>query len=314
MCRRFRWKRSRKRARQRDNNIKAMACFRTDAFLEYGQSVALHGRSGNVRQRLALTALITIVLALGGIFAVLIWDAEKQERLGVHFPISCSAASQQQFDFATARLHTLRFNESDRIYGAIAEAEPDCAIAYWGMAMSRVRRPVPGSRLPDDLRAGREALRSAAGARVATPRERAYIAALGLLFGESGAADWDDRTIAYEQAMGILAAHEHDDLEAKIFYALALNLVPRALDKDFLRQTKATEVLLVALGEQPHHPGLSHYLTYCLRAPEEESPDVPILPEDQFISSIESGLAIIALLGVGAFFVAVWPVWSPAKS
>ena len=51
---------------------------------------------------------------------------------------------------------------SERIYRAIAEAEPDCAMAYWGIAMSRVRRPVPGFRLPDDIRAGREALRSAA--------------------------------------------------------------------------------------------------------------------------------------------------------
>ena len=48
--------------------------------------------------------------------------------------------------------------------------------------------------------------------------------------------------------MGRLAAREPDDEEAKIFYALALNMVPRALDKDFARQTKATELLLVALA------------------------------------------------------------------
>jgi hypothetical protein len=266
-----------------------------------------------VRQRLALTALITIVLALGGLFAVVIRDAEKQEQLGVHFPISCSTASQRQFDFATARLHALRCNESERIYGAIAEAEPDCAIAYWGIAMSRVRRPVPGFRLPDDLRAGREALRSAASARVATPRERAYIAALGLLFGEGGAEDGDDRTIAYERAMGILAVRQRDDQEAKIFYALALNMVPRTLDKDFEMQAKATELLLAALGEQPHHPGLSHYLTYCLKAPKEEIPDMPPLLQDRLVSSIQSVLAALALFGVGAFFVAVLPAWSRTK-
>jgi hypothetical protein len=178
--------------------------------------------------------------------------------------------------------------------------------------MSRVKRPVPGFRLPDDLRAGREALRSATSARVATPRERAYIAALGLLFGEDGAADGNDRTIAYERAMGILAARQHDDREATIFYALALNMVPRALDKDFEMQAKATELLLVALGEQPHHPGLSHYLTYCLRAPK-EIPDVPTLPQDHLVSSIQSVLAALALFGVGAFFVAVLPAWSRTK-
>jgi hypothetical protein len=264
-----------------------------------------------VKKRLALAALIITALALGGIFAVAIWDTAQQERLSVHFQISCSPASQRQFDLAIARIHELRFNESEQIYSAIIKAEPDCAIAYWGIAMSRVRRPVPGFRLPDDIRVGRAALRSAANAHVATQRERAYIAALTLLFGEEGGAtNWDQRTIAYEQAMGTLAAREPGDEEAKIFYALALNIVPRALDKDFRRETKATELLLVASAR---HPGLSHYLTYCLRAPEDEVPDAAVSPQDQFVSSIEALLAAVALLGVAGFFVAVFPVWSAPR-
>src|SRR5207253_1307348 len=140
-----------------------------------------HNRSKPMRSNLALAALIITALALGGTLAVAIWDANEQEALGkVHFPISCSAAGQRQFDLATARLHSLRFNESERIYAAIAEAEPDCAIAYWGIAMSRLKRPVAGFRAPEDIRVAREVLRSAANARVATPRERAYIDALAL--------------------------------------------------------------------------------------------------------------------------------------
>jgi hypothetical protein len=258
---------------------------------------------------LALGALLTVVLAVAGIFAVTFWAAWQEEQQGqVHFPISCSPASQQQFDFATSRLHSLRFNESGRIYNVIATTEPDCAMAYWGIVMSRIRRPVPGLRLPDDIRAGREALQSAAAARTATPRERGYIAALTLLFDEQGAAQWDDRTIAYEQAMARLAAREPDDEEASIFYALALNMVPRARDKDFSLQTKATELLLLALAR---HPGLAHYLTYCLRAPDEKVPAAAVTPQDRFVSSIQSVLAALTLVGVGMFFVATWPAWSP---
>jgi hypothetical protein len=265
-------------------------------------------RSKDVKKRLAAAALIITALALGGIFAVVIWDTAQQERwLSVHFEISCGPASRRQFDLAIARLHELRFNESEQIFSAIVKAEPDCAMAYWGIAMSRVRRPVPGFRLPDDIRVGRAALRSAASAHVATQRERAYIAALTLLFGEEGAADWDQRTIAYEQAMGTLAAREPGDEEAKILYALALNIVPRALDKDFRRQTKAAELLLVASSS---HPGLSHYLTYCLRAPEDEVPDAAAAPQDQLVSLIQALLVAVALLGVAGFFVAVFPVWS----
>jgi hypothetical protein len=110
--------------------------------------------------------------------------------------------------------------------------------------------------------------------------------------------------------MGTLAAQEPGDEEAKIIYALALNMVPRALDKDFARQTKAAELLLVASAR---HPGLSHYLTYCLRAPEDEVPDAAVSPYDQFVSLIQALLAAVALLGVGGFFVAVFPVWSAPR-
>jgi hypothetical protein len=267
-----------------------------------------------MRRGLALAALAITALALGGIFAVVLWDFNIRERWErVNFPISCSTASQRSFNIATTRLHQLRFRESEQAYAAIAKAEPDCAMAYWGIAMSRLRRPVPGLRPPDDIRAGLEALRSAAKASIATGRERAYIAALTSLYGEDGAASFDDRTIAYQEAMGILAAREQDDREATIFYALALNMVSRPLDKEFRMQTKAAELLLMVLAEQPHHPGLSHYLTYCLRASPDAPADVPASPQDQMVSLIQSGLAVLALIGVGGFFVAVLPVWSSSQ-
>jgi hypothetical protein len=269
-------------------------------------------RSCVLRQGLALAASLMIVVAVAGIFAATLWVARQEEQQGqVHFSVSCSLASQRQFDFATSRLHSLRFNESERIYNAIAAAEPDCAMAYWGIAMSRIKRPVPGLRLPDDIRTGQEALRSAAAARTATPRERGYIAALTLLFDEQDAAQWDDRTIAYEQAMARLSAGNPDDDEAGIFYALALNMVPRARDRSFSLQTKATELLLLALAR---HPGLAHYLTYCLRSPDEEVPAAAVTPQDRFVSSIQSALATLTLVGVGMFFVAIWPAWSPLRS
>lgn len=264
-----------------------------------------------MRRGLALAALVITALALGGIFAVVIWDINVRERWGlINFPISCSVASQRSFNIATTLLHQLRFGESERAYAAIAEHEPDCAIAYWGIAMTRLGRPVPGLRPPDDIRAGREALRLAANAPTATGRERTYIAALTSLYGESRPAEFDDRTIVYAEAMGKLAASEHRDREAPIFYALALNMVPHSLDKDFQKQTKAAELLLVSLTDQPHHPGLSHYLTYCLKAAADVPPDAPALVQDRMVSFMQTMLALLALLGVGGFFVAVLPVWS----
>jgi hypothetical protein len=264
-----------------------------------------------MRPHLAWASLMIIVISLGGLFAAVICERHEQEALGqLHFPISCSASSQRLFDFATSRLHSLNFNEAARAYTAIAEAEPDCAIAYWGIAMSRLGRPVAGPRASDELDTGRAALRSAAHAATASPRERAYIDALTLLFAENDAR-WLDHAIAYEKAMAAVATRYPDDKEAVIFYALALNIA--ALPSDKSLTTKAAELLLVAPSEQPRHPGLAHYLTYCLSLPTREVADSLTLSAHRTVSAVQSGLAVLALVGVGAFFLAVVPGWSRVR-
>jgi hypothetical protein len=256
-----------------------------------------------MRPRLALAALVTIAVALVGIFAVPEWERAQKEWY-LHFPISCSAQSQRMFDDATARLHSLRFLEAQRAYTAISQAEPNCAMAYWGIAISLLRPSVVHFLPLEDIRAAREALRSAANARTASPRERAYLAAVDLLFREDGPADWQDRMTSYEQAMGTLAAQHPEDSEATIFYALALNVAARPSDKSFQKQTRAAEILLVALGEQPRHPGISHYLSYCLTLPAGATPAVQ---NTSISSSVQSALAALALVAVGVFFLAMGP-------
>jgi hypothetical protein len=274
----------------------------------------LLGAGKFMRTPLALASLIIIAISLGGLFAAAIWDWHQREALGeLYFPISCGADSQRLFDFATSRLHSLNFNEAERAYSTIARAEPDCAIAYWGIAMSRLGRPVAGSRASDDLDAGRAALRRAAHAATAGPRERDYIDALTMLFGEDN-AHWANHTVAYEKAMAALATRYPDDKEAVIFYALALNIAVSPSDKTFEKQAKAAELLLVALSEQPRHPGLAHYLTYCLSLPTKKLADSPSLSAYRTASAVQSGFAVLALIGVGAFFFAVLPRWSRVRS
>jgi hypothetical protein len=264
-----------------------------------------------LRSWLAVTALIVIAVSLAGIFVATIWDAERQEaRVHVHFEISCSAQGQHQFDQGMFFLHSLRFVDSERLYTAIAAAEPDCAMAYWGIAMSRLKRSVPHVPSMDDTAAARTALQRGQRARTATPRERAYLAAVNLLFGADGPAVWQDRTVAYEHAMGALAAREPQDHEANVFYALALNLASLPEDKTYARQTKAAEILLVQLGETPNHPGIPHYLTTCLSLPSHIALDPAVVDPPRTAATIKTVLAIIATIAVGAFFVAVLPVWS----
>jgi tetratricopeptide (TPR) repeat protein len=264
-----------------------------------------------MRRGLAFAALFTIAIALGAMFTVVVWDARQQEAgRQVHFEISCGARMQRLFDAAMVRLHSMGYFEAERAYKAIAEIEPDCAMAYWGVAISRLKRPIAITPLPEDLLAAREALERARNAKIATPRERAYIAAAEVLIGGGDPAGWHDRTIRYEKAMAELAAAQPLDKEATIFYALALNMAALPSDKSFTKQTKAAELLLVALSEQPDHPGLTHYLTYCLSLPSDRTQHVSAALPPSIAASIQTALAMLALAGVAAFFVSVLPVWS----
>jgi hypothetical protein len=110
--------------------------------------------------------------------------------------------------------------------------------------------------------------------------------------------------------MAALAARYPDDKEAVIFYALALNIATPSSDKSFQKQTKAAELLLVALSEQPRHPGLAHYLTYCLHLSTKGVADSPSLSAYRTVSVVQSGLAALALIGVSVFFFAGLPRWS----
>ena len=55
----------------------------------------------------------------------------------VNFPISCSAGAQHLFNRAVWTLHSFWYEEALKAFTAITEAEPGCAMGYWGIAMSQ---------------------------------------------------------------------------------------------------------------------------------------------------------------------------------
>ena len=123
------------------------------------------------------------------------------ERLGqVHFPISCGATAQRQFDRATAMLHNFMYPRTVEAYTAIAAAEPSCAMAYWGIAISQRPNPLAGPFPEANLRKGWEAIEKARAATTKTPRESDWIEALAPFFRDYETVDQKTRTLNYEAA------------------------------------------------------------------------------------------------------------------
>jgi len=193
----------------------------------------------------------------------------NEERLGeVNFPISCSPAAQQQFDRAVAIQHSFFFPETVKAFTAIAEKEPSCAMAYWGIAISQRPNPLVGPFPGDVLKRGWEAIEKARAASQKTEREIAWIEALAAYYQDYASVPQQTRTANYEAAMARLWARHPDDVEAAIFYALALNEAADPADKTYARQLKAADILEKLEPKYPNHPGIPHYIIHSYDYPE----------------------------------------------
>jgi hypothetical protein len=179
----------------------------------------------------------------------------------VDFQISCGPAVQKTFREAVWTLHSFWYPEALKGFTTVTEAEPGCAMGYWGIAMSHWY-PLWFPPSPAALKAGAEAVEKAVAAGPKTERENDYIAAIAAFYRDSDKLDYRTRAVAYEKAMEQVYLRYPDDHEAAAFYGLALNASALPTDKTYANQRKAAEILNKIWAEQPNHPGVVHYLIH----------------------------------------------------
>jgi hypothetical protein len=190
------------------------------------------------------------------------------EKLGqVSFPNSCHPAAQQKFHRALALLHSFQYVEAERVFAEIRAADPDCAMAWWGEAMS-MYHPLWVPPTPAELQKGQEAIRRARTANAKTQRERDYIAALETFYRDADKLGHWERARAYAVAMEGVYRRYPRDREAAIFYALSLNGTAPASDKNLANRTKAAQILYRVWSHAPDHPGIAHYLIHSYDYPQ----------------------------------------------
>ena len=192
------------------------------------------------------------------------------EQLGaVSFPNACAARSQAGVVRGVALLHSFGYAKAQQQFEAVAKADPDCALAYWGVAMSRYHSLWEQ---PDaaDLTLGREALAKArliaAASPNVTPRERAYIEALGAFYAPID-APYQARADAYAAKMDALHVAFPSDVEAAAFDALAILAAVSPSDTSLEPQRRALAILQPLFAAHPGHPGLAHYIIHTCDTP-----------------------------------------------
>jgi tetratricopeptide (TPR) repeat protein len=192
------------------------------------------------------------------------------EKLGtVHFPTSCAPAVAPKFDRGVALLHSFEFGEAIRAFNEVISSDSTCAMAHWGVALSRWSNPMAaGLRSATLLQQGKLAIDAATRhATRATERERGYIAAVAKLYEDPATRDQRARIIAYEKAMEEVSARNPGDTEAKVFYAISLVATAPPGDKTYANQLKAGAILEALWAKQPEHPGYAHYIIHAYDVP-----------------------------------------------
>jgi tetratricopeptide (TPR) repeat protein len=230
-----------------------------------------------------LVALASSLLALNHVDSATAPEPGDLRGVGkVNFPITCAPDVQSDFALGVALLHSFFYEEARRVFTSVAERDPKCAMAQWGIAMTWWH-PIWTPPTPDEMRAGKAAIEKAMSLKAGTERERGFITALNTYYntpdsssaapvGQSchGPVGPRDRVVAYEKAMRQLRDKYPDDFEVQTFYAFAVLGVGYATPNDttLSKQLEAAGILEKLWKQNANHPGVVHYLIHSYDYPQ----------------------------------------------
>ena len=208
----------------------------------------------SARSKTILICVICVICGLN-VFA-------QESQLGkVDFPTSGSEKAQAHFLRGLAALHSFWYEEALAAFRESTKVEADFAMGYWGEAMAH-NHPLWSEQ---DIASARQVLTKLKDTPKVTDRERAYIAAVKLLYSDG---DKRSRDAAYSAAMEKIYRAYPDDLDAAAFYSLSLLGLIRGEDKSYRLQAKAGAIALDVYEKNPNHPGAAHYIIHAFDDPE----------------------------------------------
>jgi tetratricopeptide (TPR) repeat protein len=184
----------------------------------------------------------------------------------VHFENSCSGEASKDFNLAVALLHSFEYDEAEKMFAKIIDAEPTCAMAYWGVAMCNFH-PVWAPSNKAELEKGAGSIRVARSLHDTSVREGSYIEAIAQYFDDWDKIDHYSRCVKYKNAMKALYEKYPGDKEAAILYALAIDAAADPSDRTYADQRKAGAILNAIYPDEPEHPGIVHYIIHTYDYP-----------------------------------------------
>jgi hypothetical protein len=178
----------------------------------------------------------------------------------VSFSLSCSYETRETFDLAVSLLHSFEYEEAEKAFVKVMDADPECVMAYWGVAMS-ISYSLWRQEDKSYLEKGSKLLEIAH--KIPTgEKEKDYLDAISVYYKDYETLNEKTRALSYEKKMEAIYKKNNDDNEAAVFYALALRAAADRSDKSYSKQKKAGKILEDLFVEEPNHPGIAHYIIH----------------------------------------------------
>ena len=176
------------------------------------------------------------------------------------FSLSCNYETREAFDLAVALLHSFQYAEAEKAFVKVIDADPNCPMAYWGVAMSIYHAAwFPPTK--EDLIKGAQIL-AVAKELAMDEKQRDYINAIDAFYTDWENLDHKERAKRFENKMEQIYLKYPEDMEAAIFYTLALFSTRDRVGKEYKNEQKAGKILESLLASNPNHPGIAHYIIH----------------------------------------------------
>jgi hypothetical protein len=195
----------------------------------------------------------------------------------VKFENSCAPEVRADFNKGVALLHSFWFPQASTTFDGVAKRDPNCAMAYWGMALASWGNPFGGIKSAKTVELTRQSIDKAKATGSPTPRERGFIDAVAQLTTDTSPGTHPARIAGYEAGMAKVVKENPADDEAKMFYALSINQTAPPSDKTYAKQLQAAAILEPLFKRMPEHPGLAHYIIHAY--------DTPVLAERALVAA-----------------------------
>lgn len=185
----------------------------------------------------------------------------------IDFETSCDPSVADDFNEAIALVHNMTYHIAEERFASIAERDPDCAMASWGIGLTYIHPLWADQPSQAQLAKGAELIARARTAEGLSARELAYIDALDAYYSNAD-KPYRERLLAFAAAMKTVYESYPDDLDAKAFHALThlSTAEPGKVDQQIV--DTASRLAFEVLEASPNHPGAHHYIIHVFDTPD----------------------------------------------